>query len=1790
MPVLAGDFCGPVIGYTDAVKAGDCPVWQEVTRTWTASDTCGNLLTAQQLITIQDLEGPVFTVPANLTIDCAGGLWDPSVTGWITGVGDCSAVADTAWTDKIASLECTQTAMILRTWRVTDICGNWTEAVQQIILPDVLPPVMNIPADVTLSVEQDKDDLAITGSLAQAIGSCGVTLPVNYTDDLTGLTGCNGTGQVIRLWLVESHCLSAPQFTQVITLVDQAAPVLQTQNIVLDFSTSSTVELTPEQFDAGTTDNGGPFILGLSQSVFQCSDFIQTSSYPLVLTATDGCGNAASQEVTVSGVGAPLALQVPQSIVVNLPPGECSMPVSYGITASGICGGAPSVLQMDGSGLTSGDNFPVGSTLQAYMAYNNEDTLYGSFYVQVLEFAAPGLMICNDTINVSVDEYCMGQIFSDMVLEGDHYGCYDDYIITIDGIGTDTGVIVFPGQPYVNGLYSVTMTDPVSGNYCSGTIRLEDKIAPQIICVCPPGDPESDTCSISCLEVDYLAAGNIPPHLYPQVLDNCEHTVTIADIDVDEAGCGEGTVIVTWLVTDNNNGSSASCEQLFRIRPLTPEDIIFPPNFVGACGTSDHPDVTGWPKIDSLDFTDQAGICNLFLGYWDKDLDDCGGGRKLVRTWTVLDWCTQELNEATQIIKLSDTEGPTLVCPADLTVGTDFWYCTASVVVPKPLAYDNCSTLGQYTVTAPAGTISQFGSNWVIQGLEPGSYPVTWTIDDICGNHASCTFTITVVDNVPPVANCDAHTVVSLTTDGPTGITLVPAYVFDDGSYDNCSGVTFRARRMTSCLDIDWTTLGGCIDDLPDGFVTDADLGLEFAPCVPFGCCDVPRTGSRAVPIMVQLEVTDAAGNVNYCMVEIEVQDKIAPFKECPPDILVSCDFWFPPVEGKYRDAQGNQNGNLDEDPLSAIFGNMYDALTYNDDQSVRQPIIINDPGNTQYPQPFVWGLDGWSDDNCLSDLEVQVTIYDDCTGDALPGNPPPGAIRLIERRFILRDDNSGWDPAVCVQRIWVVDFNPFYIADRDCNNSDRNDGVIWPCDVVITSCPDQLGDTGEPVIFSDNCNQIAVTYEDSRFDFTEGGACYKILREWKVIDWCQYDPETGKGLWSYTQVIKVHDEDGVEFAECPRDPVVLCVADPGVRLPATNQAFLGENAPNASSCSVHVTLEQRVLEACSEEVYYDVKVYPFNGTEFLQVLPRTSATVDENGESILVFDSEQSPVQQVRRNGLPYNSTTCGDYHRILWSVEDGCGNWSYCEYLLRLEDCKQPSPVCINGLSTVVMPSNCEVTLWAKDFNASSFDDCTRSADLLFSFSGDTYEPSMTFNVTNIPAYGVELSIPIWVADGGTDDNCNGSISWTERNKDYCITTIVFTDNGGHCDLSGSTLYDGTVTNEKNEPVEAVTVGLQRNGGVVTSMTTADNGRFILPVPAENGIRYSVVPGRNDNPKNGVSTLDLVRIQKHLLGREIFTSPYQYIAADANGSSQVSALDLVEIRKLILGIHSAFPSSPSWRFVDKDFQFPDIHKPWPFEETIDLQYDGESVSGIDFIAVKIGDVNGSAQANAQQLQPRNRRIVTVQVDAPALVRAGDIVTIGFTMPEPVDGFQWTLVPDGLEILGVSGESTTVQEENLAIHGDGQMALSWNRTDWTRTDPVSFQIDFLAQVSGDPRQMLELTDDIAVSEAYTADGETVGLGLTSRSNLADGFALHQNEPNPWSGNTVIRFDLATEANVTLTVFDMAGRVVLARSEQRPAGAQRWVLSAKDLQAAGVLYYRIEAGEYAATKKMLRLE
>jgi hypothetical protein len=506
--------------------------------------------------------------------------------------------------------------------------------------------------------------------------------------------------------------------------------------------------------------------------------------------------------------------------------------------------------------------------------------------------------------------------------------------------------------------------------------------------------------------------------------------------------------------------------------------------------------------------------------------------------------------------------------------------------------------------------------------------------------------------------------------------------------------------------------------------------------------------------------------------------------------------------------------------------------------------------------------------------------------------------------------------------------------------------------------------------------------------------------------------------------------------------------------------------------------------------------------------------------------------------------------------------------------------------------MPVGGTVTIWASEYDVSSIDDCTHSDDLLFSFSGDSYQPSREWNCDNVAAFGAELSVEVWVADEGVDHNCDGQISWGERNKDYCTTTIVITDNDGVCGTGGNIIAGEVMTHADLEPVEKTTINLSHPTNIFPSVVTIEDGQYTFSnVPAEGP--YTVTPNRNDDHKNGVSTLDLVRIQKHLLGIEPFTSAYEYIAADANNTAGVSAIDLVEIRKLILGIYDEFPNNSSWRFVDSKYAFDDVTNPWPFNEFITIENMESLNIEEDFMAVKVGDLNNTVVANANQLVIRSgREEMQAAANTKAEVQAGETFEVEVIIPAELLGFQWTLDLEGLNYVGI--ESDHIGADNVGVH-EGQITMSYART--SGNDAVTFKLIFEATKDGRPSDMITVTSDITEMEGYVlvpaasaADNEIeiVDLGLDfGIQSIVEEYALYQNEPNPFNGQTIIGFDLPRAMPATLTIYDATGKVVRTVDGDYSAGFNRVILNRNDLSAGGVYYYHLTASEFTASKKMI---
>lgn len=201
--------------------------------------------------------------------------------------------------------------------------------------------------------------------------------------------------------------------------------------------------------------------------------------------------------------------------------------------------------------------------------------------------------------------------------------------------------------------------------------------------------------------------------------------------------------------------------------------------------------------------------------------------------------------------------------------------------------------------------------------------------------------------------------------------------------------------------------------------------------------------------------------------------------------------------------------------------------------------------------------------------------------------------------------------------------------------------------------------------------------------------------------------------------------------------------------------------------------------------------------------------------------------------------------------------------------------------------------------------------------------------------------------------------------------VTAIEFTDvnfnvlsatlTSGKVDIvaSADAIISGNVHTENGSNVKTATI----DPDCGTATTTNTSGDYSLTLPTNSAC--TVTPEKSNDVllANGVTTLDIVLIQRHILNTQLLGSPYKMIAADVNLNNEITTLDLVLIQQLILGNSSSFPNGRLWNFVPTDYVFPNPQNPWGFDT--DRNYVNTStLSGQDLIGIKLGDVNGSWDA----------------------------------------------------------------------------------------------------------------------------------------------------------------------------------------------------------------------------------
>ncbi len=1320
---------------------------------------------------------------------------------------------------------------------------------------------------------------------------------------------------------------------------------------------------------------------------------------------------------------------------------------------------------------------------------------------------------------------------------------------TIVTIKNGTQVLTAAQGFAANGTGSVTVTgnagktytfelSDAAGNKCWGSVKFEDKLGPVCPAVLVPVTPLVLSGAGTMASPAVVACStplDAAPFTTAPAFTDCSGIASTSYSDVVSGSLCSATGIVierTWTAVDGN-GMSSTCKVWYSKQrvpafPTAPVATLPANVTVAACspsavvGSASHAPavVGGWPAYQGGALSNNSATstsCQLSATWTDK-VAATACGVTIARTWVIVDWCTgavlapvafvpagplgvpAAINGSVQIISLTDNVAPTLsgAAPAAITISTSASGCLSDQLLAAPAATDNCNGTLTSSVTVGGFTFTSVAGKAQIKGLATGTYPAVWSIKDACGNTLSVPQSITVADLINPVAVADLNTKVALTQECQA---TVNATTFDDGSLDNC------------CLDVNRFEVAR---------VTAGVVGA-YAKTITFTKADC----APAAP-MVALRVWDCNGNSNVAMVNVLVEDKIGPVA-FGKDTIVCCG----------------------SGPSATAWLNAY---------------VLPEKSLIDYPSA---NNAGWYDNCGAKAARVPSGSIDNCGNGSLT------------HTWTVTDTKNGLTASTVVR---------YFSENRSAYMVEFPDDKEIQCATGNTN-NDQYATTptatGAPIITAaaNTCPLVGVEYTDEVFNVLPGSGengCFKIIRTWKVLNWCQplfLNADTGgqkttdanNARGGDRKFYNVHESrpgspyssetngDGNVFTSGPCQAELTAIQTSY----KTGWDLLGN--PNydedgymeyiqiikvTDNVAPSITAGNVGVAPIGKECRVDVTIAAPTASDCTGL---TSTTYQVVSASNAIVASGSTYPASIKFGGT--NEPVFGTY-TIRYIATDRCGNYASTDVVKVIADVKKPTPICYHGLSTDLMPTSGDVWVNCGLFDAGSYDNCgpvtcyiqtpapgAGAAVPTIAATTSKATPGVMAPMASFNCVGAQ-TVALWVRDAA-------------GNFDYCETYIEIQNNMGAPNVAAcvpgpipGNKVAGAVKTEAGNPATA-SVSFETTGAANVIKKFSTGGTYGVFYANDNAT-VKVSAENDKNPLNGVSTLDLVLISKHILGTQPIASNYAQIAADVNNSGKISTADLVELRKMILGIQSNFSNNTSWKFFGANMQQLVTINNIAKDETV------------NFTAVKIGDINGNADATLAA----GRSTVNFNV-ADATLTAGQEVKVVMNNKE-AEGFQFAMNYDAasLEVVSV--------DENSAVLENGTITTAQVGTEFA----VTFKAKNNVQLSK------------AISLGSAINGEAVVNGTSANvainfNNATSTFELAQNQPNPFRGATVVSFSTPVAGDYTMTITDMAGRTVQSINGTAVKGTNNVNV---EMTSAGVFNYTVKTSNFTATKKMVVIE
>ena len=1804
-------------------------------------------------VTITDAFAPIMTCPAAVTQTLPTDECDDEVSGLAATASDncngmtvsyeisgATTVGMTAGDD--ASGTTFNAGVSVVTYTATDAEGNENDCSVTVTLGFPQPYVIdNCPSNSTVNPSGPNCEAVVNFTTPDAVNDCPVVFtpapgntasgdalaPGAYTNTFTFDNGADNVVCTFTITVADS------EMPMMIT-ADQS---VTTSGCFADYNYDATSDLSDNCTDVAdlevsyTLSGNGEIRTGMTANISE--NALPTGDYTVAFTIEDEEGNILNHSYTLTVLENMPPVAVAQDITVGL-----SLEGEVTVTAVEIDNGSNDNCAVVTYEIALDDGTPdFGESVTfacADIGMNdvllrvkdaNDNTSSPAAAVVTVEDNQPPVALCED-ITVTLMSGAAQVVNAEDLDAGSEENCFaiSDYEINVDtnGDGTfNTGytddytvMCPVPDAGFLSAKMRVT-ADAGSTAECQAKIFVADDTPPVAVAMDITLFLDSDgELTVNAADFDNGSTEDCGGLEYTFALSENGTFTETKDFDCTNAGALQEEDEIYFRVT---NGSGASDT----VGPLTLriEDNMLPTASCVAALTVDY-DAAGNIVIPAADLNDgSADNCPGFT----FTIAGAGAGT-FAASYTSNCDITEDL-----ILRVTDASGNSDECTlddADITVednvpptaacnSFNVALITTSVVVydyqVNAASADACNGLVDIDDIEIArvinGVVGTYGDDVTFGCADAGMQNVRLRATDDVGLMSVCNAVITIQETQPPVftsvppspsfVECDQYT-----TDGP-----IPA----------------DAMVMTE-------------DNCGASEVTISDSGS-------LGSCN---TGT----ITRTYTATDAGGNTSTAQIIVIVQDTTSPAFTRPADVDAACsgggvNSFDEENTGEPTDETDNcdplaQDG-LAREAVSETYHGFFDFVDHdpvgaaNYDFSVgawtnSNPALINTSGApslikltspnggaaAQADFTIMSPADGYfSFDYSVSSADSDAA--DDPFGYVIDGTftalPPSTSAERVTVALLAgqmfgfsQRTLTGTDGAA------VTTVRSFTFADEnispqpvDCPNNYRVARVWSMTDCLLNEAPDQL--------------QRIIINDDTAPEFTYTVSATIDAAENTCAAFVDLDMGVTGRLIEDCDLVSVSNDADVLYGEGNGEEDASGFYAPGTY----TVTFEAEDGCNSTTFPVTFTVEDNTNPTL---ICHDV----------------VNVTIDNSGSAILTADAVIASASDncgiaAGMSAVTPNTFTTDDFGQnpITVSVQDAAGNTTTCNSVANVigsveydaDEVSGPSGAMISlpvytrnftDINSFAVSVNVADTTVAKVTGVTGFNSAlTGTGDFAVMNDGlinvSYFDASADLpDLDEVVLFTVEIQIQPLASTGDfTGITLTNAMSFRDDAAGNPQSVPTLTEGGSVEVSAASSLRSlgGTMrTIATDEVMENVTINL--SGTVGNSTSTGTDGTFAFDVPF--GSDQTVSPYKNINWNNGgnVNILDVLTLhQLSLVGSDAYTTPWQPIAADTDGSGDVNILDVLLAHRVSLGIITDVPSNLSWRFIPSDVAVPPapLTTGFPNERTYDNIT--SDITDADFNGIKTCDVagpfaTGSGLVNWDGEERDNETLYFRTEDFELTAGESYAVQIKTQDFTHISAYQFNLLFD-TEYLTLN-EAVPGTVENISLDNFNTLESAMTgliRTDWYHLHPVvtddetvMFTLNFTATQGGmNLSEVLTLTAENGLAFYADGDGEIGDTelqfgGTTAVTPVAqNGFELLQNKPNPASAETVIPYRLPQSGAVTLTIVDMAGREVFRATDTGQSGYNEWRINITELPSSGVFRYRLDSEAGTAVRKMVIL-